>query len=77
MYMPGGHDVVQVGMGLNDACDVESELLSDTEDAFSVPAGVKDPPDAGLLVAEDGAVALERSDRNGFSNEFHPFMVPF
>src|SRR5580698_5988631 len=55
-------------VGDEDLLDGELVLGEEEEDAGDVVAGVNDDGFAGLLVAEDGAVALEGSDGEDFVN---------
>ena len=59
-------DVVDVGVGDEDLLDGELVLLQQGQDAADVIAGIDHDGLAGGLVAEDGAVALERTDSEDF-----------
>ena len=69
----GAGDVVDVGVGDEDLLDCEVVFGKEGEDAGDVVAGVDDDGFAGVLVAEDGAVALERADGDGFEDHGVPF----
>ena len=60
--LQGSGDVVDVGVGDDDLLDGEVVLREFGDDAADVVAGIDDDGLAGGLVAEDGAVALERAD---------------
>ena len=62
----GSAYVVDVGMGDDDLFDVEIVLADDSEQVFDVVAGIDDHGFAGGLVADDGAVALQRADGEDF-----------
>ena len=62
----GSGDVIDVGVGDDDLLDGEVVLGEQGEDAGDVVAGVDDDGFAGGFVAEDGAVALEGADGEGF-----------
>lgn len=64
----GAGDVIDVGVGDDDLFDGEVMAGKDGEDAGDIVAWVYDDGLAGGLVAEDGAVALERSDGEGFKD---------
>jgi hypothetical protein len=65
-------DVVDVGVSDDDLLDGERVFGEEGHDAGDVVAGVDDDGFAGGLVAEDGAVALEGADGDGF--EDHGFL---
>lgn len=56
-------DVIDVGVGDDDGFDCQRVLTEDVEDPGDVVAGVDDHGFARLLIAEDGAIALERAHR--------------
>ena len=62
----GAGDVVDVGVGDEDLLDDKVVLGEEGEDEGDVVAGVDDDGFVGGLVAEDGAVALERPDGDDF-----------
>ena len=64
----GAGDVVEVGVGDDDLLDGELVLGEDGEDAADVVAGVDDDSFVGGFVAEDGAIALEEADGEGFAD---------
>jgi len=64
----GSGDMVDVGVGDDDLLDGEPVFGEEGEDAGDVVAGVDDDGFAGGLVAEDGAVALEGTDGEGFED---------
>ena len=64
----GAGDVVDVGVGDDDLFDGEVMAGKDGEDAGDIVAGVYDDGLARGLVSEDGAVALERTDGEGFKD---------
>ena len=64
----GAGDVVDVGVGYEDLTDGELVLVEESEDAGDVVAGIDDDGLAGGFVAEDGAVALEEADGEGFAD---------
>jgi len=61
-------DVVEVSVGDDDLLSGELVFGECGEDARDVIAGVDDDGFARGLVAEDGAVALEEADREGFAD---------
>lgn len=73
----GRHDVVQVRMRLDDAGNNETQGGSDGKNARAVSAGVKYPAGARVAITEEGAITLQRTNRNGFSDQVHGSMVPF
>ena len=58
----GSGDVVDVRVGDEDLLDGEIVSLEEGEDAQNLVSGIDDDSFAGGLVAEDGAVALQRAD---------------
>jgi hypothetical protein len=68
----GAADVVDVGVGDNDLLDSEVVFGEEGEDARDVVSWIYDDGFAGGLVTEDGAVALEGADGDGF--EDHGFL---
>jgi hypothetical protein len=62
----GSGDVVDVGVGDDDLLDGEVVLIEDGDDAGDLVAGVDDDGFEGDLVAQDGAVALQRADGEDF-----------
>ena len=66
-------DVVDVGMGYDDLLQRESVLCKAHQNVRNIVAGVDDHGLACLLVADDGAVALQQSDRECL--EDHEFIV--
>ncbi len=62
----GSGDVIDVSVGDDDLLDGELVLIEDADDAGDVVAGIDHDGFAGDLVAEDGAVALERADDEDF-----------
>jgi hypothetical protein len=64
----GAGDVVDVGVGDDDLLDGEVVFGEEGEDAGDVVSGVYDDGFAGGFIAEDGAVALERADGEGFED---------
>ena len=58
----GPGDVIDVRVGDEDLLDGEIVALEEGEDARNLVAGIDDDGLAGGLVAEDGAVALQRAD---------------
>ena len=59
-------DVVDVGVGDEDLLDRELVALKDGQDARDIIAGIDDDGFAGGFIAEDGAVALQRANGEGF-----------
>jgi hypothetical protein len=55
-------DVIDMRVGDHDGGDLETMAGEDFENARDFVAGVDDHGLAGLLIAEDGAVALQRAD---------------
>ena len=66
-------DVVDVGVGDENLLELEAEGGEAAVDAGDLVAGIDDDGFAGFLVAQDGAVALERADGKGL--EDHGFIV--
>jgi len=58
--------VVDVGVSDNDLFDLEVVLADEREQIFDVVAGIDDHGFARRLVADDGAVALQRADGENF-----------
>ena len=77
MDVPGCHDMVQVCMCLDDAGNIEAQAGSRRKNTCPVTAGVKYPAGARVAITEDGAIALQWANRNGFSDQAHGSMVPF
>jgi hypothetical protein len=61
-------DVIDVRMGDDDLCQGEAMLRQPSENFGNVLPGVDDHGLAGGLIAEDGAVAAEHPDREGFKD---------
>ena len=61
-------DVVDVGVGDEDLLEVEAEAGEAAMDAGDLVAGIDDDGLAGCLVAEDGAVAVQRADGKGLED---------
>jgi hypothetical protein len=55
-----------VGMSDHDLLDLEIMLTDDAEDVFNLVAGVDDHGFVRGFVSDDGAVALQRPDRDDF-----------
>ena len=68
----GPGDVVDVGVGDEDLLDRQVVFCEEGQDSGDVVAGVDDDGFAGGLVAEDGAVALEGADGEGFEDHKEP-----
>ena len=64
----GSGDVIDVGVGDEDLFDGELVPGKEEKDAGDVVAGVDKDRFAGVLIAEDGAVALKRTYRDGFKD---------
>jgi len=62
----GSADVVNVGVGDDDLFDLEIVLADEGEDVVDVVARINDHGFAGGLVADDGAVAVQRADGEDF-----------
>jgi len=62
----GSAHVVDVSVGDDDLFDLQVVLADEGEDVFDVVAGVDDHGFVGGLVADDGAVALQRADGEDF-----------
>ena len=60
--------MVDVGVGDENLLELEAELGEAALDAGDLVAGIDDDGLAGLFVAEDGAVAGERADGEGFED---------
>ena len=60
--------MVDVGVGDEDLLELEAEGVEAAGDAADFVAGIDDDGLAGFLVAQDGAVALERADGEGFED---------
>jgi hypothetical protein len=69
-------DVVDVGMGDDDLLQREFVLGEEGEDLGDAVAGVDDHGLAGGLVAEDGAIALEGADGEGFLDHGYFYCLP-
>ena len=65
--------MVDVGVGDEDLLECKTEGGETAVDAADLVAGIDDDGLAGFLVAQDGAVALERAD--GKSLKDHRFIV--
>lgn len=70
----GAPNVVDVGMGVNDFLDRKIVVFEDLHDLVDVAAGVDDDGFFGVFAAEDGAVALKKSDGEGFDNHGGRFL---
>ncbi len=68
LELVGSGDVVDVGVGDEDVADGERVAGEAEEDSGDVVAGVDDDGLVRDLVAEDGAVALQRSDGEGLAD---------
>jgi len=64
----GAGDVVDVGVGDDDAARGEVVFVESGEDTGDVVAGINDDGVEGGLVAEDGAVALKQADGEGLAD---------
>src|SRR5260370_40503585 len=62
----GSADVVDVGVGDDDLLDLQIVFVDDSLDVFDVVAGVDDHGFVSGLVADDGAIALQRADGADF-----------
>jgi len=62
----GSADVVDVGVGDDDLLDLQIVFADDSLDVFDVVAGVDDHGFVSALVADDGAIALQRADGEDF-----------
>ena len=60
--------MIDVGVGDEDLFESERVFGEEREDAGDVVARVNDDSFAGVLVAEDGAIALEWADGDGFED---------
>jgi hypothetical protein len=69
----GSSDVIDVGMGDDDLLDLQVVLADHREDVINIISRVDDHGFAGGLVADDGAVALQRADGEDFVD--HGFIV--
>ena len=68
-HCTGREKMIEVGMGMEDMADGESELSDFVENLFVGPAGINHD---GLLrhrIADDRTVASKRRDREGFANQ--------
>ena len=61
-------DVVDVGVGDEDLLELQAEVRDAAVDAADLVAGVDDDSLGGFFVAEQGAVALQRTDGEGLEN---------
>jgi hypothetical protein len=66
-------DMVDVGVGYQDLLDFEAEVGEAAIDSADFIAGVDDDGFGSFLVAQDGAVALQRADRECL--EDHGFIL--
>lgn len=66
-------DMVDVGVGYENLLELEAERGEAAVNACDLVARIDDDGLAGLLVSEDGAIALERADGEGF--EDHALIV--
>ncbi|MDT4875186.1 hypothetical protein FQZ97_1105350 [compost metagenome] len=67
LQLAGGEEVIQVGMGVDDADQLQAMGLQASEDQLGVATRVHH---YGLLadrITDQGAVALQRADGEGFS----------
>ena len=60
--------MVDVGVGDENLLELEAERGEAAVNAADLVAGIDDDGLAGLLVAKDGAVALQRADGKGFED---------
>jgi len=58
--------VVDVSVGDQDLGDLQSVALQDVENAGDVRAGIDDDGFVRQFIANDGAIALQRADREDF-----------
>ena len=68
LELEGAADVVDVAVGDENLLELEAKLVEAAMDAADLFAGIDDDGLAGLLVTENGAVALQRADGEGFEN---------
>ncbi len=62
----GSADVVDMGVRDDDLFDLQVVLADERENILDIIAGIDDHGFAGRLIADDGAVALQRTDRENF-----------
>ena len=71
----GAADVVDVGVGDENLLELEAEGVEAASDAADFVAGIDDDGFASFLVSQDGAVALQRANGEGF--EDHGFILGY
>ncbi|MNL31067.1 hypothetical protein D3C87_1528360 [compost metagenome] len=64
----GGEQVVEVGVGVQDARDFQPVPVQDLLDEIQVAAGIDHHGFFGLGAAQDGAVAAQGADGEGFDD---------
>ena len=69
----GSANVVDVGVSDDDLLHVEVVPLDDRNDVFDVIAGIDDHGFVSGLVSDDGAVTLQRTDRDDLVNHLAIF----
>jgi hypothetical protein len=68
LQLRGAADVIDMCVRDDDGFDAQRVAPEDFQDLGDVVAGIDNDGCVRLLVAEDGAVALEHSDRQNFMN---------
>ncbi|MNF47428.1 hypothetical protein D3C84_286300 [compost metagenome] len=69
LHLAGGEEVVEMGMGMNDAHHLQAVLVQARHDQLRIAARIDDDGLLGQRVADDGAVALQRPDGKGFADQ--------
>lgn len=64
-------NVIDMRMGNDNLANCQLMLLHQSHDGIDICAGVYDNRIPGIFVAEDGTVALERTDCNNFVNHLY------
>src|SRR5690606_8561305 len=69
LHLPGGQEMIEVGMGMNDADDLQPQRVQPRQDQLGVAARIDHNGVTSQRIADDRAVALQRADGKGFTNQ--------
>ncbi|MNR07690.1 hypothetical protein D3C85_1238200 [compost metagenome] len=69
LQLPGGEEVIKVRVGMDDAHHFQAMGVQAGEDLLRVATRVDDEGLFADRVADDGAVALQRADGEGFADQ--------